>query len=129
LTTIKSHLKPEGISIFDLWYGPTVLTNPPSVRIKRLENDSIQVTRIAEPVIYPNDNCVDVNYHIFIKDKNTEAIKELKEIHKKYLNFLLILKYYNQIFFIIQYFHFQFSQRHILYHFYNLLSFFKLIFY
>ena len=80
--TAKAHLKEGGIFIFDVWYGPAVLTDPPAVRIKRLENELIQITRIAEPVIYPNENCVDVNYHVFVKDKNKDYIEELQETHK-----------------------------------------------
>jgi SAM-dependent methyltransferase len=81
-TTVKEHLNPGGIFIFDVWYGPAVLTERPTTRIKRVEDDKIQVTRLAEPVIYPNKNLVDVNYQVFIKDKITEAFEELQETHK-----------------------------------------------
>ena len=60
--TARAHLKPGGIFIFDCWYGPAVLTDRPAVRVKRLEDTAIFVTRIAEPVMHPNDNIVDVNY-------------------------------------------------------------------
>jgi SAM-dependent methyltransferase len=79
--TANTHLKPGGLFIFDVWYGPAVLSDPPTVRIKRLENSAIQVTRIAEPTLYPNNNLVDVNYHVFIKDINSNIIDELKETH------------------------------------------------
>ncbi len=79
--TAKIHLNPGGIFIFDIWYGPAVLSNPPTVRVKRLEDELIQVTRIAEPTIHPNENCVDVNYHVFIKDKITGDVEELTETH------------------------------------------------
>jgi SAM-dependent methyltransferase len=82
LETVKTHLKPGGIFIFDVWYGPAVLSDPPAVRIKRLEDSSIQVTRIAEPIMYPNKNLVDVNYQVFIKDKDSGAIDELTETHR-----------------------------------------------
>ena len=80
--TVKAHLKPGGVFIFDCWYGPAVLSDRPTVRIKRLEDDEISVTRIAEPVMHPNDNLVDVNYQVFIKDKNTGAVDELQETHR-----------------------------------------------
>ena len=78
----KYHLKENGIFIFDFWYGPAVLTDLPSTRIKRLENDSIKVTRIAEPVICAQENIVDVNYDIFIENKESKKIVEKKELHK-----------------------------------------------
>ena len=80
--TVKEHLKPNGIFIFDCWYGPAVLSESPTVRVKRLENEEIQITRIAEPEIYPNDNLVDVNYQVFIKDKKSGSVDELQETHR-----------------------------------------------
>ncbi len=94
--TAKSHLKDGGIFIFDFWYGPGVLTDPPVVRVKRLEDPQIHITRIAEPVLHPNDNCVDVNYNIFIKDKGTGAVEELKETHKMRYLFLAELHLFAQ---------------------------------
>lgn len=80
--SVKAHLKPGGIFICDCWYGPAVLTDRPSVRVKRLEDETISVVRIAEPVVFPNEDTVDVNYNVFIKDKKTGIVEELREIHK-----------------------------------------------
>lgn len=80
--TVEQSLKPGGIFIFDIWYGPTVLSERPTTRIKRLEDECIEVTRIAEPVIYPNENWVDVNYQIFIRDKQNGTVDELYETHR-----------------------------------------------
>jgi SAM-dependent methyltransferase len=79
--TAKAHLKPGGLFIFDCWYGPTVLSDPPTSRIKRLETEEIRVTRIAEPVMYANQDQVEVNYQIFIQDKTKNTIEELRETH------------------------------------------------
>lgn len=80
--TAYDHLVPGGVFIFDCWYGPAVLTDRPVVRVKRLEDDQIQVTRIAEPMMHPNENLVDVNYHMFIRDKSSGQIEEIEEIHR-----------------------------------------------
>jgi SAM-dependent methyltransferase len=80
--TVREHLKSGGIFIFDVWYGPAVLSDRPTVRVKRLEDEHIQVTRVAQPVMYPNENWVDVNYQVFIKDKNSHAVDELWETHR-----------------------------------------------
>ncbi|WP_180111897.1 class I SAM-dependent methyltransferase [Acinetobacter sp. YH12136] len=78
----KNHLSENGILIFDFWYGPAVLTDLPTTRVKRLENESIKVTRLAEPVIHVQENVVDVNYTVFIQDKKTQEVVENKELHK-----------------------------------------------
>ncbi|MDD2714824.1 MAG: class I SAM-dependent methyltransferase [Candidatus Wallbacteria bacterium] len=77
----KKHLKKEGVLIFDCWYGPAVLTDRPTVRVKRLEDDKTSILRIAEPVMFPNDNIVIVNYTINITDKKTKKTTILKESH------------------------------------------------
>lgn len=78
----KEHLKSGGIFIFDFWYGPAVLKDPPFTRIKRLLNEKIKVTRIAEPMTNAEKNIVDVNYDIFIEEIVSKKIIEKKEIHK-----------------------------------------------
>lgn len=79
--TVRKHLKPGGIFIFDVWYGPAVLTERPEVRIKRMADEKFEVTRLAEPVLHPNENRVDVNYHIFVRNLATQMVSELKETH------------------------------------------------
>lgn len=81
LNNAYNHLNKNGIFIFDCWYGPAVLTDKPEVRVKRLENDNMIVTRIAEPTMRENDNIVNVKYDVFIRDRKTDLIKEIKEIH------------------------------------------------
>ena len=75
--TVAKQLKQNGIFIFDLWYGPGVLTNTPVVREKRLENKEIEGLRIAEPVIYTNEDVVDINYCVHIKQKESGKVSEL----------------------------------------------------
>ena len=78
----KKHLNDKGVFIFDFWYGPAVLSDKPVTRVKRLEDENIKVTRLAEPLIHAEMNIVDVNYDIFIEDKVTNQITEKKELHK-----------------------------------------------
>ena len=82
LKTAQTHLKPGGIFLFDCWYGPAVLSDPPVVRVKRMEDNTTSVVRIAEPVMHPNENLVDVNYQIFIRKKSCSRIEVLQESHR-----------------------------------------------
>jgi hypothetical protein len=92
--TASMHLSPGGLFLFDYWYGPAVLIQKPEVRVRRLEDDEIKVTRIAEPVMYVNDNVVDVNYTVFIEVKVTGQVEQIKETHRMRYLFLPELKYY-----------------------------------
>jgi SAM-dependent methyltransferase len=80
--TAAAHLKPGGLFIFDCWYGPGVLSDRPTKRQKELEDDMIKVTRIAEPVLHPNENVVDVNYQVTIRNKATGDINNISETHR-----------------------------------------------
>lgn len=84
----SEHLVPGGVFIFDCWYGPGVLADPPVTRVKRLEDNEITVTRIAEPVMHPNDNMVEVNYEVLISAKETKQLQVFHETHKMRYLFL-----------------------------------------
>ena len=80
--TAAAHLQTGGLFVFDYWYGPAVLTQRPEVRVKRLEDDQVKVTRIAEPVMRVNDNLVDVNYTVFIELKAAGTTQCVQETHR-----------------------------------------------
>jgi len=90
--TAEKHLTSGGLFLFDFWYGPAVLTQKPKIRVRRLENEDIKVTRVAEPTMHINENCVDVNYDIFIEQKNSNEIAQIQEKHKMRYLFLPELK-------------------------------------
>jgi len=79
--TAKDHLTDNGIFLFDAWYGPGVLTDLPVIRIKRLQNEKIQILRIAEPSINPEINVVDVHYEVHVKNNETGLESILNEKH------------------------------------------------
>ena len=79
---LKTHLQPDGVVLFDCWYGPAVLTDPPVVRVKRMEDDQTSVIRIAEPVLHPNENVVDVNYRLLATDRLSGKTEEFTELHR-----------------------------------------------
>jgi SAM-dependent methyltransferase len=81
IRTAASHLAPGGVFVFDCWYGPAVLTIRPDVRVKRCENSEIRVFRVAEPVMHPNRNVVDVHYTIWIEQKATGTSAQFSEVH------------------------------------------------
>lgn len=80
--TAKEHLNPGGVFIFDCWYGPGVLTDPPQVRIKRLEDKNIKLFRIAEPKQHVTQNIIDVNYELHISSKENNESEIVRETHR-----------------------------------------------
>jgi SAM-dependent methyltransferase len=79
-TTARSHLRDNGVFIFDCWYGPGVLTDPPVVRVKRLQRGFSRLLRIAEPAMRINEDLVDIHYGFVINGPREEC-SEFEEIH------------------------------------------------
>ena len=86
--TAAEHLRPGGVFVFDFWYGPAVLTDQPEVRNKRMKNEEIEVLRIAEPVMHPNENVVDVKYTINVTHRDVEKPSVITETHRMRYLFL-----------------------------------------
>lgn len=79
MATAAAHLEPGGLLIFDCWYGPGVLTDPPVTRVRRMDGKGVRITRIAEPVHLPNENLVDVCYEIIVE--RAERLERIREVH------------------------------------------------
>jgi len=75
------HLEADGLFVFDVWYSPAVYAQRPEVRVKRIADEAIEVTRIAEPILHPNENRVDVNYTIFAGDLASGMVETMTETH------------------------------------------------
>ena len=92
LATAARHLGPEGRFFFDFWYGPAVVSDPPAIRIKRLGDEQIEVIRLAEPEVHPNENLVLVNYEVLITDRSSGTVTRVLETHRMRYWFLPELK-------------------------------------
>lgn len=93
--TASIHLKQNGIFIFDAWYGPAVLTERPTTRIKRMENERASVIRLAEPLLDVNQNVVNVHYTLLITDKRTGITSpSIHELHRMRYFFLPEIQLY-----------------------------------
>ena len=75
-------LKPGGIFIFDYWYAPAVWNYRPTLRVKKVENSELKITRIAEPECWEDKNRVNVNYLTFIEDLSSGKISKIEETHE-----------------------------------------------
>lgn len=90
----RKALEKGSIFLFDAWYGPGVLTDPPAVRVKVVEEKDFTIRRIARPVVHPNTDIVDVNYELLIEDKQSAALKTITESHHMRYFFMPELRKY-----------------------------------
>jgi SAM-dependent methyltransferase len=86
--SVSAHLEEKGVFVFDFWYGPGVLSDPPTARIKEVEDESVAITRVANPVLNPHENTVDILYRIFVRDKKSHQVEEIVEKHQMRYLFL-----------------------------------------
>lgn len=80
-STAASHVRKDGVFLFDFWYGPAVLTIRPTARLKKMEDETISVTRFAEPKHFPNENRIDVLYDLYIREKRSGKVQQVQETH------------------------------------------------
>jgi hypothetical protein len=79
--TAAAHVTAGGLFLFDYWYGPTVLTLRPTERVRRLADEAIRVTRIAQPTLHHARNVCDVNYTLFVEDLASGTLQQFEEKH------------------------------------------------
>lgn len=79
---INKHLNIGGVFLFDVWNTPAVYNTKPEVRVKKLSDEKVAITRIAQPEIDTSKNIVDVNYEIFVNNLFTNKFSSFSETHK-----------------------------------------------
>lgn len=86
--SVKRHLSPDGVFMFDFWYGPAVLQNKPLKRLKIMKDKKIKIRRKTIPALMINENTVDVNFEIRIKEAGSAKEVLLNETHSMRYLFL-----------------------------------------
>lgn len=93
LDTVRRHLKPGGVFVFDVWYGPAVLAIKPSDRLRVIETEGGQLLRFASGSLDTYHDLADVNYHLW-RIQNSQVIRETKEQHRMRYFFAQELSHY-----------------------------------
>jgi len=81
LINIREHLKPNGIFIFDVWNGLSVMRILPEQRIKKVEDDKVKIIRYAIPNLIAFEHICEVNYKLLILNKKENTYHEINEKH------------------------------------------------
>jgi SAM-dependent methyltransferase len=81
LGTVRRHLKPGGLFVADVWYGPAVLAQRPSDRIKVIPTSDGQVIRAASATLETLRHLAEVHYHLWHL-KGDRLIQQTQETHQ-----------------------------------------------
>src|SRR5438105_5368700 len=65
LRTARRHVESGGILIFDVWYGPAVLREGPSDRVKLIATEEGQILRLASGQVDVQHQLCKVSYHLW----------------------------------------------------------------
>ena len=93
LTSVHRHLNIGGLFIFDVWFGPAVLTQKPGDRVKIIEQKDKKIIRYAHPVLDIINHTVEVNYTVLEIAQNN-LVTETEESHLMRFFFYQELKYF-----------------------------------
>ena len=81
LNTVRKHLNPGGLFVFDVWYGPAVLSVRPSERIKVIPTSDGKVIRAASGSLDTARHLAEVKYHLW-RISGDKVVSETEESHQ-----------------------------------------------
>jgi SAM-dependent methyltransferase len=77
----RRHLRPGGVLFADVWYGPAVLAQRPSERVKVIDTpDGGQVIRVASSDLDTRRDVCTVSYHLW-RMESRRLVAEVREQH------------------------------------------------
>jgi SAM-dependent methyltransferase len=80
LKVVRKHLNLNGLFIFDVWYGPAVLSIRPGDRVKIIPTADGKIIRTASGGLDVSHHLSDVHFHIWSLSGN-KVINESEEVH------------------------------------------------
>ncbi len=76
----RRHLNPGGLLLFDVWYGPAVLLQRPSERVKIIPTSHGKISRASSSELDTTRQTCTVRYHVW-KFDNERLLNETEEEH------------------------------------------------
>jgi SAM-dependent methyltransferase len=80
LRTVRQHLRPNGLFLCDFWYGPAVLAERPSERVRVIDTEDGQLIRAASGVLDARRDACLVRYHIW-QIARGQVVSDTREEH------------------------------------------------
>ena len=81
LKNISTHLKAGSLLIFDVWYGPAVLSQKPQEKCRVIHSGKDTVIRVAHPELDTFHQFCDVRFNIY-RIRDGEPVIETDEVHR-----------------------------------------------
>jgi SAM-dependent methyltransferase len=95
LASVRRHLRPGGLFVADAWYGPAVLRQRPTDRVKVQDMPAGQLIRAASGELDVRHHLCSVRYHVWRIDQ-AQRVSETTEEHRMRYFFPLELEAFAQ---------------------------------
>jgi SAM-dependent methyltransferase len=82
LKNISTHLKAGGLLIFDVWYGPAVLSQKPQEKCRVIHSGKDTVIRVTRPDLDTFHQICDVRFNLYRIRRGGEPVVETDEVHR-----------------------------------------------
>lgn len=81
MRTVADSLRPGGVCVFDFWFAPGVVADPPVVRSREASEGGWKATRLSTPEFAPERNVVAVHFDIDLHGPDGQE-SSLSEVHE-----------------------------------------------
>lgn len=81
LGAVHRHLRAGGLFMFDIWYGPAVVADPPGSRWKSIRSSEGTILRCVDSVHDPHSQCCDVTIRL-LRTNGDQIIADTEETHR-----------------------------------------------
>jgi SAM-dependent methyltransferase len=96
LANVRQHLKPNGVFVFDFWYGPSVLYNRPRSVLKVVTTPSGKVFRTSSSTLDTTHHLCIVRFNI-LRIAQDHHFEEIEEAHPVRFFFPLEIEHFLEI--------------------------------
>lgn len=79
LAALRRHVVTGGLFLFDVWHGPAVLSQRPSLRVREVTRGARRLIRIATPTLDPFASRCTVDQHVLLFDGEGTLAAEMRE--------------------------------------------------
>jgi SAM-dependent methyltransferase len=80
LQAARAHLRPGGLLLFDVWYGPAVLRNRPTQRFKSIDTERGRLLRLSKGELDVRHHLCEVDIHLWLL-AGDRLVTETEERH------------------------------------------------
>ena len=81
IKNVSLHLKPGGLFLFDCWYAPAVIADPPTDRIREIKKGKSRLFRLTQSALSHQKNLIQIQFHVFSID-GKKLVGESVETHQ-----------------------------------------------